>query len=116
MLGRYGVSPIFDHFPKRVLTGTPKRPLSPHNHLGKGHQLIMLNYSIGVPLGKKGVTACAKAHRLEKSSLGMISILGGAVVGAAVVAVVGTAVGLAPHAEGAVVGGVVGAVAGRPTR
>ena len=99
MLGRYVVSPIFNHFPKRVLTGTPKRPLSPHNHLGKGHQL-MLNYSIGVLLGKKGVTACAKAHRLEKSSFGMISILGGAVVGA----VVGTAVGLA------VVGGVVGAV------
>ena len=55
------------------------------------------------------MTACAKAHRLEKSS---ISILGGAVVGA----VVGTAVGLAPHAEGAVVVVVVAAVVGRPTR
>ena len=34
------------------------------------------------------VTACAKAHRLEKSSIGMISILGGAVVVVVVGAVV----------------------------
>ena len=75
---------------------------------------------LGVPLGKKGVTAatvpnfgpfttfsmghfdvtaCAKAHRLGKSSIRIISILVGAVVGA----VVGAAVCLALHAEGAVV-------------
>ena len=59
----------------------------------------MLNYSIGVPLGKKGVTACAKAHRLEKSSFGMISILGGAVVGAVVGGVVGAEVGGVVGAE-----------------
>ena len=66
------------------------------------------------------VTACANAHRLEKSSTEIFSILGGAVVGAVVGgvvgAVVGTAVGLAPHAEGAVVVVVVAAVVGRPTR
>ena len=63
------------------------------------------------------VTACAKTHRLEKSSIGMFSILVGAivgaVVGAVVRAVVRTVVGTVVGAEvGGVVGGVVGAVVG----
>ena len=39
------------------------------------------------------VTACANAHRLEKSSTEIFSILGGAVVGAVVGGVVGAEVG-----------------------
>ena len=42
-------------------------------------------------MGHYDVTACAKAHRLGKSSIGMISILGGAVV-VVVVVVVGAVV------------------------
>ena len=59
-------------------------------------------YRPGVLLGKIGVTAatapkfwsCVKAHRLEKSSIGMFSILVGAVVGAVVVGVVVEVVGV----------------------
>ena len=72
-------------------------------------------------IGKIGVTAatapkfwsCVKVHRLEKSSIGMFSILVGAIVGAVVGAVVGVVVGRVVGAEvGGVVGGVVGAVVG----
>ena len=45
------------------------------------------------------VTACANAHRLEKSSIEIFSILGGAVVGAVVGGVVGAAVGGVVGAE-----------------
>ena len=45
------------------------------------------------------VTACANAHRLEKSSTEIFSILGGAVVGAVVGGVVGAEVGGVVGAE-----------------